>query len=76
MYWSFRTQQQRPGLYTSSTTLNLLGLALAEDLLSGPLDDTSCDGEAGGSLEIEINLASRLTALVDTPEYMISNCSV
>jgi hypothetical protein len=39
----------------------------AEDLLGGDLDDAARDGQAGGLLEVEVDLASGLPAFVYTP---------
>jgi hypothetical protein len=39
----------------------------AEDLLGGELDDAPRDGQAGGLLEVVVDLASGLPAFVYTP---------
>ena len=52
---------------TLSAALNLTGWPPSKNLLSGSLDDTTGDGEAGRFLEPEINFASSLTSFVDTP---------
>jgi hypothetical protein len=49
-----------------------LDLDLAEDLLSGTLDDTTSDGQVGVLLEVKIDLASSLATFVDTPEIIVS----
>jgi hypothetical protein len=49
-------------------------LSGCEDLLGCPLDDTAGDGEVGAVLEVQIDLASGLTTLVDAPDESVSEC--
>lgn len=54
------------------SSLDLVDLAFAENFFGGSLDDSTGDGEAGALLEVEINLASGLSAFVDTPIFMLA----
>jgi hypothetical protein len=52
---------------TLSSPLDLHGGALAKDFLSGALDDTSNDGEAGVLLQVDVNLPGCASTFVDAP---------